>query len=131
MTTTTQVGSAAPIRRESWIRQIFVRATMAGLLIAWKEWGIEGAGNLLVFALWCLCVLWVIAMLMPAVKQSKVRSEGQLAFINIYRIAMVGALAWYGHPGLAVLFLIGAFAVEVEMKKYDERGMPVAAGKTK
>ncbi len=118
--------TAVTIRYESWIRQFATRAAMVGLLIAWKVWDIEGAGNVFVFAQRLLCLIWVSVMFLPATKQSNVRTAGQLALINIYRVSMVCTLAWYGHPGLAVLFLVGAFATEIEQKKYDENGVPLA-----
>ena len=117
--------TAAVILRHSWLKLFAARIAMACLLVAWKFYDSEGAGNVFVFVVWLTAIVWFVAMFTPATKQSQVATSAQLAACNVYRVAMIGSLVWLGHPGLAMLLVVGAFAAAVEILKYDANGMPL------
>lgn len=111
----------------SWTHFLAVRVLFAALIVAWKGYGVAGAGNTYIFLLW-LCMLgFLVLILVPATKQVEVPTPAQAMLANVYRVAMIATLAWYGHPGLAALWVFNALAVAIHFKKYDANGMPLSA----
>lgn len=116
--------AALPLR-QSWLKTITMRALMVGAMVAWKGYGIENAGNLLVFLIWLGSSIAVIAAFSDAKDIIPVLTDKQKTFNELFRMAILFSLAWYGHFGLAAVHLIGVMCAMAYQSKFDANGVPL------
>lgn len=97
-----------------------------GALYAWEVLGIEGAGNLLTFWLAAMLALMVLYVLL--VDYDKPYAPGlrlPLPVRTTKHLLFVGALVWFGHAWLAVIYVVTnviTAGIDTAWKKaHDER----------
>ena len=114
---------------KNWLISIAVNSVVVVLFIAWKFHGVEQAGNLLQFWLWSVSVLGLVFMFAPARGAVAPRLKGLRIFSNTMGVAILCALAWFGHFVLAVFYALGAFGFAVYRSQFDDEGVLITKNK--
>lgn len=102
----------------------FVHIAAGAALYAWQILGIERAGNVFVFWMWFVGVLFFVSFLaLPNPPKKRARKNRVLLCLNLSAwLFFTGALVWLGYvflPSVLVFGLIGTHALE---SKYDDEG---------
>lgn len=98
----------------SWIAAISIDSFVAGMFVLWKGYGMEGAGNVVIFFAWILTICLILDGLFISAKKPKMpRSEWGIYYHAITELALISALVWYGFSLLPALRFFGAFLSEV------------------
>lgn len=98
-----------------WLKQAASDIAVVALFVAWKGYGSEGAGNILVTFLWLITPVAILAAIFGDrtwLGEDIDRPPGAKAHQSIYTMALFSALAYYGMPVLAVCCFIAACGVE-------------------
>ncbi|WP_261526131.1 hypothetical protein [Burkholderia multivorans] len=97
----------------AWLASIAVMALEAAAFIAWKRFGINAAGNVLLFWLWFLAVTGVLVLVfLPRDyerKNAAPKSALRTAMSIASTVSMIAALAWFGHFVVAAFYTLGQF----------------------
>lgn len=116
----------AAVKTRSWLSVLLSRAAVLGLLFWWKTSGFEPAENLFLFLIWVGAICGFLAMLVPPVKNILPCTALQATVINLFRLVTVFSIVWFGHFGLAALYLVGVAGSMIYASKFDACGSLVS-----
>lgn len=90
-----------------WAQELAIDGAIAALFVAWKGYGIEGAGNVVLLFLWIVLLFGLLVGL--TANKSWFKTERTPAFA-VYdwttTFLLFAALAFYDHTALATLALV-------------------------
>lgn len=93
----------------NWIKALFWDGGTIALFILWKQYGYEGAGNVVLGYLWFTSVIWFLGSFLldkKMVDEQPKQTWLRRSYRFVLRIGMLTALAWYGYFALAFFFII-------------------------
>lgn len=97
-------------------------------LVAWKFYGIEAAGNLLLFWVWFFAIVGIMAFFLPAQSPAAPKSRVRRFFSTFTCGVLLVALAWYGHFVSAAFFVLGWLGLCMFGSRFDDDGLPREKG---
>lgn len=103
------VGRA--VRR--WISFVSSVVLWTALFYAWKVRGIAGAENIVLFMAGLMIVVGLLALFIKPRKHVPPRGPVLNACCWFSMVAVFIAMAWYGHPAIALFGLLGGISIEI------------------
>lgn len=90
------------------INSVAFDAVCAALFIAWQVFEVQGAGNLLLFIIWALSMICILASLAAPTEPAEERSAAHAAWSTASDVLFIAAFAWVGYILTAVVYLLAA-----------------------
>ncbi|MFT0533964.1 hypothetical protein ACMHYJ_14215 [Castellaniella hirudinis] len=119
---------------QSITKRFAVNATLhiaAGTaLYAWQVLGVEQAGNVFIFWMWFVAILFSFSFLASFDLPKKLpRKNRLLTWMNLsVWLFFIGALVWIGYVFLPSVLVFGLLATHILQSKYDKDGNLKAEG---
>jgi hypothetical protein len=98
---------------------------MFGALIAWKRFGNEPVGNVLLFWLWLSASMGILAGLSKPTAPTTPKSAARFTIEALSAVALTVALAWYGYFVTGAFFTLGQLSILSYRTQFDDAGNPI------
>ncbi|WP_322997166.1 hypothetical protein [Castellaniella sp.] len=99
-------------------------------LYAWRVLGVEQAGNVFIFWMWFVAILFSFSFLASFdLPKKRLRKNRLLTWMNLSAwLFFVGTLVWIGYVFLPSVLAFGLIAAHILQSKYDKDGNLKAEG---
>ncbi|VVE82870.1 hypothetical protein [Pandoraea sputorum] len=94
-------------QQKSWVSFFLTTSLEAAFFVAWKGFDVQAAGNVLMFWIWFISILVILAYFATTPQTPKAYSGARTVLSVISMIAITGALAWFGHFVTAAFYIFG------------------------
>lgn len=101
-----------------WAKSIVMEVFVASLFVAWKWYGIDGAGNVFLFLMWSAVVIrWAAGFFANKSTYKTKRPAGFWVYRAISDFVLIAVMAWHGMFVLAGFYAVAHVLVEVSRER--------------